>query len=597
MGFESLLHISCRTLRLSFLSHVIDRFDPESQMLIIDGGNPVHITSEDVGKVLGIPYTGKRIPEVISNKKMELLKSRFPNRSFRELHRLTVEELESREVFMQSYLLYILGCFLCPTMNDEASSLVFPAISIASKAREYDWASYVLKWLVDQLKSYKKKILQGGTTSGTGGCLFFLMIFYLRQLEFYNVETDSMIGWTDKVVDQCIAKAMQTIPSSHINRGGSSSFSVPRSRSTQRFQTPELNSLFQQIEDQFKSTEEQFKSTQDQFKSTIYQQLFLVDQRLQPSEAGPSSSMPNMPAANFEDAGGRDSEDERGPDLQDIGGHDSENERCQDFQDVGGQDLEDERVRDFSIDGGRVETSAPSSNIQFVYTRRRRKQVMVDVEGSSLHDVSAHASFSPYQEEATGTPQEHEPIMDLSIGHPDGSSTHLIQRRRRRPIQPGPQIQDPYESAPVVVIQQLTQQEDLLYQWCMKKDDFLILSTNVIHIPPSPSLMRSDIIDSMKARGHVSYKVMDVARTVIMERESNKARTRKGFSRRFVHIFDPQFGDKRAFSKILRGEKECATIREKEIDRKYGMKLESLILKGTENMGSSHSQIIKVPIS
>ncbi|KAA8529710.1 hypothetical protein F0562_034190 [Nyssa sinensis] len=55
--------------------------------------------------------------------------------------------------------------------------------------------------------------------------------------------------------------------------------------------------------------------------------------------------------------------------------------------------------------------------------------------------------------------------------------------------------------------------------------------------------------------------------------------------------------DKRAFSTILRGEKECATIREKEIDRKYGMKLESLILKGTENMGSSHSQIIKVPIS
>ncbi|KAA8538378.1 hypothetical protein F0562_028076 [Nyssa sinensis] len=54
--------------------------------------------------------------------------------------------------------------------------------------------------------------------------------------------------------------------------------------------------------------------------------------------------------------------------------------------------------------------------------------------------------------------------------------------------------------------------------------------------------MRSDIIDSMKARGHVSFKVMDVARTVIMERESNKARTRKGFSRRFVHIFDPQFG-------------------------------------------------------
>ncbi|KAA8517270.1 hypothetical protein F0562_017563 [Nyssa sinensis] len=101
--------------------------------------------------------------------------------------------------------------------------------------------------------------------------------------------------------------------------------------------------------------------------------------------------------------------------------------------------------------------------------------------------------------------------MDPSISHPDGSSTYLVQRRRRRPIQPGPQIQDPYESAPVVVIQQLTRQEDLLYQWCMKKDDFLILSMMVIHILPSPTLMRSDIIDSMKTRGHVSFKVMDVA--------------------------------------------------------------------------------------
>ncbi|KAA8550238.1 hypothetical protein F0562_001922 [Nyssa sinensis] len=131
---------------------------------------------------------------------------------------------------------------------------------------------------------------------------------------------------------------------------------------------------------------------------------------------------------------------------------------------------------------------------------------MVEVEGSSLHDVSTHASFNPCQEEATVTPQEHEPIMDPSVGHPDSRSTYLVQRRSRQPIQPGPQIQDPYESAPVVVIQQLTQQEDLLDQLCMKKDDFLILSMMVIHIPPSPPLMRNDIIDSMKACGHVSFK-------------------------------------------------------------------------------------------
>uniref|UniRef100_A0A5B7CD89 HMG box domain-containing protein n=1 Tax=Davidia involucrata TaxID=16924 RepID=A0A5B7CD89_DAVIN len=222
MGFESMLDMSCKTLRLTFVAYVLDRFDPDTQFLQV-GVNRVHITAEDVGKFLGIPYAGKSVPSVISIKKMNLLKARFPNRSFAELNRLTVHGQESDEVFMQTYLLYLLGCFLCPTTCDQASPTLLNAISIASKANEYNWGSYVLKWLVQQVKSYKEKHNPGGT----GGCLFFLMIFYLYHAASGDVGGDAecatILGWTDELIEKSIDKVMQRRPSA---------------QSGQRFQNP-----------------------------------------------------------------------------------------------------------------------------------------------------------------------------------------------------------------------------------------------------------------------------------------------------------------------------------------------------------------------
>uniref|UniRef100_A0A5B7AMF6 Aminotransferase-like plant mobile domain-containing protein n=1 Tax=Davidia involucrata TaxID=16924 RepID=A0A5B7AMF6_DAVIN len=180
--------------------------------------------------------------------------------------------------------MYILGYFLCPTTKDELSPHLIPAISIASRANEYNWGSFVLNWLVKELRSYKKK-----NKGGIGGCLFFLMIFYLREAGLGNDRGDDahryMFGWTDEFVEKCIDSVMQNISSSRESRGGPSSSTIPtveNSQSARHFQDLLSQSLCQQIND------------------SLYQHLVMLEQRIHHSDARPSSSRPELASTRFD---------------------------------------------------------------------------------------------------------------------------------------------------------------------------------------------------------------------------------------------------------------------------------------------------------
>lgn len=144
MGFGSLKYLPIVNLDLKLVRKLLDRFDAVSCSL--DGEK---ITDADVKNVLGIPARGLPIPNSLSDADSEsAFKAKFMNKSLLTLANAVKSSEEADVSFKETFLLFVLGHFLCPNVKDVPSQKLYAALSILSDAPQYNWANFVLHWLV-----------------------------------------------------------------------------------------------------------------------------------------------------------------------------------------------------------------------------------------------------------------------------------------------------------------------------------------------------------------------------------------------------------------------------------------------------------------
>ncbi|KAI8543099.1 hypothetical protein RHMOL_Rhmol08G0191900 [Rhododendron molle] len=82
--------------------------------------------------------------------------------------------------FHRAYMLFTLGCLMCPTTKEVAGNRLIPAVVAGDleTLKTYKWLAFVLDWLVNEIRNYKVRATKGcgRKAEGVGSSLFLLMI-------------------------------------------------------------------------------------------------------------------------------------------------------------------------------------------------------------------------------------------------------------------------------------------------------------------------------------------------------------------------------------------------------------------------------------
>ena len=139
-----------------------------------------------MGRILGIPYKGRDVLDCSSTVFLEMRKnfSKLKHSQLKQyMQEMQMEDASSSLKFRQYFLLFLLGCFLCPTTNVYPASRHLSATIDVENADQYNWAKFVLQWLADEVYQFKGHINTGREEeerkkTRIGGCLFLLMVSF-----------------------------------------------------------------------------------------------------------------------------------------------------------------------------------------------------------------------------------------------------------------------------------------------------------------------------------------------------------------------------------------------------------------------------------
>ena len=179
---HKLLVLNCATLHRDFIMKLADRFNPDNRSLEFKNGRVCPITEEDVARVSGLPIGDIPVPNVcegIHRDKMNEYFKEFKGIKLSVLRDVVLTK-KCDDKFQRAYMLFCLGCFLCPTQKDVVGSRLFPGVVTdeMETIKRYNWPEFVLNWLVEEIRNYKIRAAKGPSSSaqGVGGALFILMV-------------------------------------------------------------------------------------------------------------------------------------------------------------------------------------------------------------------------------------------------------------------------------------------------------------------------------------------------------------------------------------------------------------------------------------
>ncbi|KAG5516646.1 hypothetical protein RHGRI_037396 [Rhododendron griersonianum] len=221
--FHTLLGVKCGHMHRAFAMHLVQCFNPETCSIEFRRGVIVHITEEDVARVLGMPIGDTPVPTECLESHRQKIQQDFHG-GYKEIKIVELEnEIKKQSTdgsFHRAFMLFTLGCLLCPTTKEVVGSRLFPGVvaNDLQTLKTYKWPAFVLDWLVNEIRNYKVRVTNksGGKAERVGGSLFLLMVIYFDlnplDVEVGN-ELDPPIGsWTKEFIDVRISKEMEDMP-------------------------------------------------------------------------------------------------------------------------------------------------------------------------------------------------------------------------------------------------------------------------------------------------------------------------------------------------------------------------------------------------
>ncbi|CAL4999170.1 unnamed protein product [Urochloa decumbens] len=187
-GFGSLLLFDKCYVPNKFAKWVAQLVDCNSGDIVLDG-KIISLTKESVNHILGIPIGGTPFPSDASSGKSVILhkfqKMSIPPVKFFANKLIKNDALCDQDIFI-CFIVVALHSFLCPNASLVPSYRYFGIFDDLENARNLDWSGYVLSWLIEHIKQYKKKKAKSmrNAEGSLGGCIYYLAVLYLDFVDF-----------------------------------------------------------------------------------------------------------------------------------------------------------------------------------------------------------------------------------------------------------------------------------------------------------------------------------------------------------------------------------------------------------------------------
>ncbi|KAG5524269.1 hypothetical protein RHGRI_031066 [Rhododendron griersonianum] len=482
--FHTLLGVKCGHMHRAFAMHLVQCFNPETCSIEFRRGVVVHITEEDVARVLGMPIGDTPVPTECLESHRQKIQQDFHG-GYKEIKIVELEnEIKKQSTdgtFHRAFMLFTLGCLLCPTTKEVVGSRLFPGVVAddLQTLKTYKWPAFVLDWLVNEIRNYKVRVTNksGGKAERVGGSLFLLMVIYFDlnplDVEVGN-ELEPPIGsWTKEFIDVRISKEMEDMPIED------SVFS----------QFPPHNLKNQICIDMYKEHMRQF----------IKNSKFLHEMDASMGELVVGSPVVGSP------------EDGRRAEPVQDEGHSpqfSPNFELYEY----GQQGEGEG------EGDQIQEKGEGEEEDGDQIKETRDEIEEEGEVGGTKIIHGSASTKRKQEEVV-------------------ISTDPTKRKRRRNVKPSPSIKSPYVAQPIVKTTKLTEEEEAIIKYLLKGQTNE-LSEVLIRIEGAKwPLTRKEVGESFRPRGLVCNMVM----YTFTEWRMMKERAVATNGRPSRHIFAPAF--------------------------------------------------------
>ncbi|MED6220494.1 hypothetical protein PIB30_045335 [Stylosanthes scabra] len=161
LGFGAFKHLPLYYLKHQVLKQIFIRFEPDDHIIHAVAGD-VEITTEKIGKALGLKYTGSTYPEKVVSKDLN-----------------DYDYAVFKDLFKRAFLLYIQKCFLLPTSAENISPRALPTIFNLENTRHQNWALHIHNFLLEEVQKAKDN-----NTASVSGCCFVLMVIYFHETHF-----------------------------------------------------------------------------------------------------------------------------------------------------------------------------------------------------------------------------------------------------------------------------------------------------------------------------------------------------------------------------------------------------------------------------
>ncbi|MED6150574.1 hypothetical protein PIB30_073651 [Stylosanthes scabra] len=236
LGFWVFSNLPNYYLKQKVLKQIYNRFDTYDNTIHAVAGE-VEITTEKIGKALGLNHTGstyddKITPKELSGEDYDAYKF-FQGKTQAVLSSLIfntkVDTEENKILFKRAFLLYIQKCFLLPTSAPNVTPRAFPTLFDLENTRNKNWALHVHNFLLEEIEKAKKN-----NAKSVSGCCYALMVIYFHETHFGKNSRDAAAQplwiqyWTGETLwkrmeqEKTMAAGLIKTAKMHVERQGKS---------------------------------------------------------------------------------------------------------------------------------------------------------------------------------------------------------------------------------------------------------------------------------------------------------------------------------------------------------------------------------------
>lgn len=152
----------------------------------------------DVSKVFGVPSGGCPVPKLVSDEAKAILRGalglgegddsrpRILHAAKHVLKRKFGRGMAEKDqaAFKIAFVVFVVENLLAPRETDSVSLDYFMALRRPDEIHTYDWSEFVIRVVLDSARQVQAAFAQGRPVENLFGCILFLQIYYLDNLDF-----------------------------------------------------------------------------------------------------------------------------------------------------------------------------------------------------------------------------------------------------------------------------------------------------------------------------------------------------------------------------------------------------------------------------